>query len=185
LYSATQNNRSAMFRNSTVRLTDIFDGTSSTIVIVECAGRPLVYRGRTPRYDLTNDQGQGWIDSEGPFRLDGSKAGGLSEGCGQASGCVFPTNQRNDNEPFSFHSGGVNLCFADGHVQFLREGISLECSRLCALDRPGRSPTSIDGRRGDLGRAMSVSATLAWQGSSEMNASQRSPPSESARALGC
>ena len=33
------NNRSVMFRNSSVRMTDIADGTSSTIMVVEC-GRP-------------------------------------------------------------------------------------------------------------------------------------------------
>lgn len=132
LYATAQNNRSAMFRNSTVRLTDIPDGTSGTIVIVECAGRPLVYRGRTARYDLTNDQGQGWIDSEGPFSLDGTNDGGVAEGCGPANGCILPMNHRNDNEPYSFHSGGINVCFADGHVQFLRESMTLKAfAALC------------------------------------------------------
>jgi prepilin-type N-terminal cleavage/methylation domain-containing protein/prepilin-type processing-associated H-X9-DG protein len=125
LYASTLNNRSAMFRNSQVRLTDVADGTHSTICIVECAGRPLVYRGRTPRYDLANDQGQGWIDSEGPFSLDGANDGGVSEGCGPANGCVFPINQRNDNEPYGFHPGGINVCFLDGHVQFIRENVKL------------------------------------------------------------
>lgn len=126
LYATAATNRSAIFRNSTVRLTDIADGTSSTIVIVECAGRPLVWRNGVARYDLTNDQGQGWIDSEGPFSLDGVNADGSSEGCGPGSGCTFPMNKRNDNEPFSFHGGGVNACFADGHVQFIRDTVSLD-----------------------------------------------------------
>ena len=34
-------------------------------------------------------------------------------------------NKKNDNEPYSFHGGGINAVFADGHVQFLAESISL------------------------------------------------------------
>src|SRR5262245_31353363 len=53
LYNA--NNRfSVMFRNSQVRITDVGDGTSSTIMVVECAARPLVYRNRTAMSALTN-----------------------------------------------------------------------------------------------------------------------------------
>jgi prepilin-type processing-associated H-X9-DG protein len=141
LYATAATNRSAMFRNSTVRLTDIADGTSSTIVLVETAGRPLIWRNGVARYDLSNDlntandQGQGWIDSEGPYSLDGTNADGSSEGCGPANGCTFPMNKRNDNEPFSFHGGGINVCFADGHVQFVRDTVTLDvfaalCTRL-------------------------------------------------------
>jgi len=70
-YSLPSANRSVMFRNSRVRMMDILDGASQTIMVVECAGRPSVYRGRLWRPDLTNDQGQGWIDSEGAFSLTG------------------------------------------------------------------------------------------------------------------
>jgi prepilin-type processing-associated H-X9-DG protein len=34
-------------------------------------------------------------------------------------------NKKNDNEPFSFHSGGSNVLFADGHVSFLTETLPL------------------------------------------------------------
>ncbi|MGL6075128.1 MAG: DUF1559 domain-containing protein [Fimbriiglobus sp.] len=125
------NNRSMMFQNSAVKMTDATDGTSSTIMIVEAAGRPLVFRQRTMRSDLTNNQGAGWIDSDGSFSLEGSNADGSIEGCGIAAGCTFGMNRRNDNEPYSFHSGSLGAVFADGHVQFLRESMSL--STLAAL----------------------------------------------------
>ena len=73
---------SVMYRNSRTRMTDVADGTSSTIMVVECGARPLVFRNRSAQSGLANDQGIGWADSEGPFSLDGSSADGSFEGCG-------------------------------------------------------------------------------------------------------
>jgi prepilin-type processing-associated H-X9-DG protein len=114
-----------MHRNSRNRIADVIDGTSSTIMVVECAARPLVYRQRRAASNLANDQGIGWADSEGPFSLDGSSADGKAEGCGPASGCTVAMNAKNDNEPYSFHVGGGNLLFVDGHVEFVQETIGL------------------------------------------------------------
>jgi prepilin-type processing-associated H-X9-DG protein/prepilin-type N-terminal cleavage/methylation domain-containing protein len=122
IYNA--NNRfSVMHRNSQNGIAAITDGTSGTIMVVEAAARPLVYRGRTAFPTLTNDQGIGWVDNEGPFSFDGSSADGSAEGCGV--NCNRVMNARNDNEPYSFHSNGMNALFADGHVQFIRESIPL------------------------------------------------------------
>jgi prepilin-type processing-associated H-X9-DG protein len=74
---------------------------------------------------IMNNQGQGWIDSDGAFSLDGSSADGNTEGCGPTNGCTFPINKRNDNEPYSFHTGGVNCVFGDGSVRFSRDSVSL------------------------------------------------------------
>jgi prepilin-type N-terminal cleavage/methylation domain-containing protein/prepilin-type processing-associated H-X9-DG protein len=120
------NRFAVMYRNSTVRMAQILDGTSSTIMIVECAGRPLVFRDGDAQLDLDNDQGIGWADSEGPFSLDGASADGSLEGCTPAKGCTAPMNKRNDNEPYSFHPQGCNFLFADGHVQFIAEAIGLD-----------------------------------------------------------
>jgi prepilin-type processing-associated H-X9-DG protein len=124
LYTSA-NRFSVMSRNSKVRMTDIGDGTSTTIMVVECAARPLVFRLRSASSTLTNDQGIGWVDSEGPFSLDGASADGMTEGGGPGAGCIYGMNRKNDNEPFSFHSGGCNFLFADGHVAFVRENIPL------------------------------------------------------------
>jgi prepilin-type N-terminal cleavage/methylation domain-containing protein/prepilin-type processing-associated H-X9-DG protein len=125
LYPGPPANRSVLYRNSRTRLTDVRDGTSTTLVLSECAGRPLIYRGRTPRPDLLTDQGQGWIDSEGPFSVDGSNDDGSVQALGPA---LTPraVNATNDNEAYGFHPGGVNAVFADGHVQFVRESVRLE-----------------------------------------------------------
>jgi prepilin-type processing-associated H-X9-DG protein len=108
-----------MSRDSAVTMAQVPDGTSNTIAVVECAARPLVYRLRVPQPALTNEQGICWADNEGAFSLDGATADGSAEGG------PFPMNKRNDNEPFSFHPGGGNVLFADGHVQFIQETIPL------------------------------------------------------------
>jgi prepilin-type processing-associated H-X9-DG protein/prepilin-type N-terminal cleavage/methylation domain-containing protein len=124
MYASHPINRSVMFRNSTTKMVQVTDGTSSTIMVVECAARPLVFHGRTPISTFTNDQGQGWIDSEGPFSVDGANADGTLQSLGPVL-TPRPINATNDNEPYSFHPGGINVLFADGHVQLVRDSIPL------------------------------------------------------------
>ncbi len=133
LYSYV-NRFSVMYRNSTTSMAGILDGTSTTIMIVECGARPRVYRQRQSEPSLTNDQGIGWADSAGPFSLHGARADGTAEGCGPAGGCSAAMNAKNDNEPYSFHPGGGNFLFADAHVKFIDESIDLPAfAALCTM----------------------------------------------------
>ena len=143
LYADAQMNRSVLFRNSQIRIGDITDGTSNTVVIVECAARPSVYRNRKSIGSATNDQGYGWIDSESAFSLDGASGDGQTQGLGPN---LTPRaiNATNENEPYSFHTGGAMLLYADGHVLFISEQIRLEVLAALSTRAASELPQYID-----------------------------------------
>ena len=97
----------------------ITDGTSSTILIAEVAGRPQLWiKGR--------QQGNlnfpiGWATSGGynPIDLDGASEDGTSLPGPCAINCT------NVHEVYGFHFSGANMTFADGSVHFLDESISI------------------------------------------------------------
>ena len=101
------------------RLLDIADGTSQTLLVAECAGRPELWRMGRCIAGASNNPA--WSDPNLEIALDGSDT--LTTGQGQGYGrCVM--NCTNDNEMYSFHSGGAVAAFADGGVRFLRETVS-------------------------------------------------------------
>ncbi|GIW94226.1 MAG: prepilin-type N-terminal cleavage/methylation domain-containing protein [Pirellulaceae bacterium] len=141
-YNAS-NRFAVMHRNSRTRFADILDGATGTLMVLEAAGRPTVFRAGKPQLHLANDQGIGWIDSEGGFSLDGSSADGAIEGGGPAAGSFFAMNRRNDNEPYAMHPGGIYVVFADGRVQFVSESISLLTFAALATRAGGEAPIDI------------------------------------------
>lgn len=136
IYNAV-NRFSIMYRNSEVEMGFISDGLTNTVMVVECSSRPGVMRAGVPRGDLSNDQGIGWADSEGPFSLDGARRDGASEGCGPGGGCTWAMNRKNDNEPYSFHPTGGNFLFGDARVQWLSQEIDIKVMAAHATARAG------------------------------------------------
>ncbi len=105
------------------RLTEILDGTSNTILVVEDAGRHQVYARGIPI--APNGPGQigwtlnaAWADYNTAVRVDGFSADGLvrNGGC-----CVVNCN--NVDEIYAFHFGGANTLRGDGSVFFLSEAV--------------------------------------------------------------
>jgi prepilin-type N-terminal cleavage/methylation domain-containing protein len=138
----SSNRQGVMYRNATTSLSAITDGTSATLLVVECGGRPQVNRQRRIAPGLNNDQGIGWIDSEGPFSFDAARSDGSAEGCGPTGGCTAVMNARNDNEPFGFHPAGCNFLFADARVPFL--AATVDVTVFAAICTKGAEEVAVD-----------------------------------------
>lgn len=105
----------------------ITDGTSNTIMITEDAGQPSSFiNGRDTGTTLA--EGRGWADPDGVSgSLDGTHptTGAINGGSvTAAAGATCVINCNNFSEPYAFHTGGINVCLADGSVRFIRQTIS-------------------------------------------------------------
>ena len=121
------------------------DGPSNTILIVEAVGRGETFP--TLKYDpaasvtvdstfeVFNTRRQSWRYAEpasaGVVNGPGSAAlypkrvlNNSNSSFGGATGCTWNLTDCGPNdEPFSFHGGGVNCLFGDGHVSYIREDV--------------------------------------------------------------
>jgi prepilin-type processing-associated H-X9-DG protein len=107
--------------NTRTKVTDVTDGTSNTLMIVEDGGRPFFYR-QGPQLVSNGPVSQGggaWADPFGYLVVNGSFPDGTIGGP-----CAM--NCTSDNEMFSFHTGGMNAAFGDGSVRFIKDSISLQ-----------------------------------------------------------
>jgi prepilin-type N-terminal cleavage/methylation domain-containing protein/prepilin-type processing-associated H-X9-DG protein len=114
--------------NFAVRLPDLADGSSNTIMVSEAAGRPDVYQGRVklvnpspPQLPIT--EGAGWGD---PFNGENWLNGSLFDGTSPAGAgpCVINCTNQTGRGLYSFHPNGVNAVFADGSVRFLQQNMA-------------------------------------------------------------
>lgn len=119
------------------RLSDITDGTSTTILFIEDAGRPRHWQAGKAGPDQVLEGGP-WDHFKGPIILQGSTFDGTTKPGRCALNCT------NDREGYAFHTGGANCAFADGSVNFLKIGIDI---RIMAqlITRAGGEVVSADG----------------------------------------
>jgi prepilin-type processing-associated H-X9-DG protein len=110
-----------MYKNSRVRMRDIRDGLTQTMMVAEDAGRPQEYG---PMRTLVNSgqvvTGAGWADRQNLFALHGSTPDGRRWPGPCAVNCT------NSNEIYSFHTGGANVLFADTTIRFLSTDTSIQ-----------------------------------------------------------
>jgi prepilin-type processing-associated H-X9-DG protein len=104
--------------NQMVRIADIADGTASTIVIAEDAGRNQRWQVGRNVSGLSSTGGP-WSSAFNRIVVYGSTRDGVT----RPGSC--PMNCTNSQEVYSFHTGGANVVFADGSVHFLQAGIDI------------------------------------------------------------
>jgi prepilin-type N-terminal cleavage/methylation domain-containing protein/prepilin-type processing-associated H-X9-DG protein len=137
LVDANVDPKGALPRNLRARFQEVGDGLSNTLLLVESAGKPQIYRKGKPfgSVPTIRANGGGWIRPAHDFELKGAIADGSQViGAGAinvTNGDVFDQYPHpiygtlGTGETYSFHSGGANVVFGDGSVHFLRESISI------------------------------------------------------------
>ena len=131
-----------------VRIANITDGTSNTVMIGEDAARPVGYNHSRQIYvqygapvdgviNPTNGGGGAWADPFTYAHLDGATADGI-RGDG-----ICLINCTSNNEIYSFHLGGANMLFADGSVNFIKESVN-QLTIVALITRAGGEIISAD-----------------------------------------
>jgi len=104
-----------------VKISDITDGLSNTLLVVEISGGEFTYN--TKREVVSTNTSVHWKVWPGFSRL--SLRGYSRDGAVQHGGnCVVNCNSDGAN-PFSFHVGGAQVLLGDGSCRFLSENLDL------------------------------------------------------------
>ncbi|HJZ53787.1 MAG TPA: DUF1559 domain-containing protein [Gemmataceae bacterium] len=132
-------------------ITAVTDGTSNTIFMSECGGKPVGYNRKRQIYnsEVNGKPVDGSIEpvssgggAWGDMFTYSALAGGKCDDSGQRLGpCMI--NATSNNEIYSWHTGGANALFGDGSVRFLRD--STPATTIVALvTRAGGESVSLD-----------------------------------------
>ena len=145
-----------MLKNGKTAISEITDGTSNTVALIECAGRDERYISQYADGYAANTPGNigypfptrgSGVSTTGPHRFwrwaDPGNAFGISGQPNNPAAVQFvreqsawPTSGNSagqqggaNEEPFAFHPGGVNALFGDGSVRFIKSTINLATFR--------------------------------------------------------
>jgi len=155
-----------LLKQGKTSVSEVVDGTSNTIAFLECAGRDDRFvsqytdgNSSTVSYGYPYpSRGAGvppglhrfwrWADPGNAFGTSGqpnNTGKPTNEGTDWPSTTVSQGNQAGQNEePFSFHPGGINALFGDGSVRFVKTSINLATFR-GVLSLNGGEVVSADG----------------------------------------
>ncbi len=124
-------------KNTLVRIADVTDGLSNTILVVESAGRPQIWRAGRPYGTVPAQKvnGGGWARPASDLTFQTSTADGTSFPGPCAVNCTngfdYPTynmspfGTEGTAEPYGFHTNSLNVLMGDGSVRGVSSGISV------------------------------------------------------------
>jgi prepilin-type N-terminal cleavage/methylation domain-containing protein/prepilin-type processing-associated H-X9-DG protein len=110
-----------LYSNSQVRLTDITDGTSNTLLAGEAQRSPGAPKNYDRYYIFDNSSDDNTVTSKDLSRFL-SQVGHQDTPGGKIA--AFKINGANEKTFGSFHTGGANFVLCDGSVRFVRDSIS-------------------------------------------------------------
>jgi prepilin-type N-terminal cleavage/methylation domain-containing protein/prepilin-type processing-associated H-X9-DG protein len=134
-------------RSPGIRFSEVADGLSNTVTLVESAGRPQLWRqgkaAGNATFTATSDpkvNGGGWCRPASdldflpslPDGTDYKPFANATTAIGATNGYPYtaypqaPFGTEGTNAPYSFHTGGVNALLGDGSVRFIRASIELK-----------------------------------------------------------
>ncbi|HEX4611847.1 MAG TPA: DUF1559 domain-containing protein [Urbifossiella sp.] len=113
----------------------VTDGLSNTILIAEDAGRLDLYQAGKKVSGTAS--GGAWADYNSEYYVHGANSAGVV-GAGSCH-----TNCTNDNEIYSFHTGGAMTLRGDGSVYFLKATTSPQVV-IAAVSRGGGEALTLD-----------------------------------------
>jgi prepilin-type N-terminal cleavage/methylation domain-containing protein/prepilin-type processing-associated H-X9-DG protein len=127
--------------NSQVRMTDVTDGTSNTLLLGERDARdPCLTEAKSGSINYQTGEYGAWY---GPQQYTGASAAvplnyQSPAACLTATGAALSTYQNLRISAFgSAHSGGANFCLADGSVRFVSNSIALQVLQALATKAGG------------------------------------------------
>jgi prepilin-type N-terminal cleavage/methylation domain-containing protein/prepilin-type processing-associated H-X9-DG protein len=118
LVDAVANYQGILTRGHLTRIKEITDGTSQTLLVTECAGRPEMWRAGRPVPQIYVFPNGAWVGGTS-ILFQGS----TPDGATRPGPCAI--NCTNNQETYSFHPTGVNSVFADGSVRFLNDDMNI------------------------------------------------------------
>jgi len=122
------------------------DGSSHTILYGEAAARHRqYYAGRLFGGDIASPVACIWADSDNRITVTGTDPTGKQTLPGGTTSLVYScvVNCNNQTDVYSFHQGGANFCFADGHVQYI--GQNIDVVSLAALVTKSAGDSTVPG----------------------------------------
>jgi prepilin-type processing-associated H-X9-DG protein len=145
------------------RIGEITDGLSNTIAIAEDVGRDERYvAAYVDPVDGKLRRFWRWAEPDNAYGVSGFQKGAPGSATyynsgkainntssptgGSSTTCLWgpENNCGNNDEIFSFHTGGAQAVFCDGHVQFLRDSIAPQVVRMLVTPSGGEVIPSID-----------------------------------------